>query len=156
MRRSDREVTDPARINEIIRSCDCCRLGFVDGNCAYIVPLNFGFTEVDGKRIFYFHGAKVGKKIDLIGTNSSVGFELDTNHAVNQGEKACNYSFRFQSIIGKGTAMLVDDVCERKKALEHIMRHYSDREEWAFTDVEANLIAVIKMEVTELSCKEHK
>jgi len=43
MRRSDREVKDSARIDEIIRMCDCCRLGLVDGDGVYIVPLNFGF-----------------------------------------------------------------------------------------------------------------
>ena len=31
MRRKDREVTDFSKITEIISSCDCCRLGFVDG-----------------------------------------------------------------------------------------------------------------------------
>ena len=30
MRRKDREVTDEARIDEIISRCNCCRIGFND------------------------------------------------------------------------------------------------------------------------------
>ena len=64
MRRKNREVTDRARIEEIIRSCHVCRLGFVDDGRAYIVPMNFGYVEEDGKYVFYFHSAKEGRKID--------------------------------------------------------------------------------------------
>ena len=55
MRRKDREITDLERIDEIIRACDCCRLGFQDGEGVYIVPVNFGFAWEDGKRVLYFH-----------------------------------------------------------------------------------------------------
>ena len=44
MRRKDREVTDEARIDEIISRCNCCRIGFNDSGEVYIVPLNFGYT----------------------------------------------------------------------------------------------------------------
>ena len=57
MRRRDREVSDPAKIREIIAACHCCRLGFADGGKIYIVPLNFGYQEEDGQRTFFFHSA---------------------------------------------------------------------------------------------------
>ena len=60
MRRKDREVTEEARIDEIISRCHCCRLGFNDGGEVYIVPMNFGWVKRDGKRYFYFHSAKEG------------------------------------------------------------------------------------------------
>lgn len=66
MRRKDREVTDPERIDAIIRACHCCRLGFYDNGEVYIVPLDFGYDEKEGKRTFYFHGAKEGRKMDCI------------------------------------------------------------------------------------------
>ncbi len=68
MRRKDREVLDETKIDEFIRNCDCCRIGFYDkeNDEVYIVPLNFGYSNVNNKRVFYFHGAKVGRKIDLI------------------------------------------------------------------------------------------
>jgi len=155
MRRHDREVTDPARIDEIIRMCDCCRLGMVDGDSVYIVPLNFGFKNENGKRMFYFHGASEGKKIELIKANPLVGFELDTNHAVMAGEKACDYSFLYSSVIGKGIVTLVEDLEEKRVALNLIMEHYSGKDNWALTDEAIDKVAVIRLDVTELSCKEH-
>ena len=67
MRRKDREVLDEIKIDEFIRNCDCCRIGFYDkeNNEVYIVPLNFGYSNVDNKRVFYFHGAKEGRKIEF-------------------------------------------------------------------------------------------
>ena len=66
MRRKDREVTDAGKIREAIEASHCCRLGFYDEGEVYIVPMNFGYTEEEEKRIFYFHSAKEGRKVDLI------------------------------------------------------------------------------------------
>lgn len=60
MRRTDREITDAEKITQIIQTCHCCRLGFCDNGAVYIVPLNFGYAEENGKRVFYFHSAKAG------------------------------------------------------------------------------------------------
>ena len=82
MRRTDREVTDPAAIDAIIRACPCCRLGLRDGEGVYLVPLNFGFANVDGQRTFYFHSAPEGHKIDLLRQVKTVAFELDRKSVV--------------------------------------------------------------------------
>ena len=100
MRRKDREITQAEKIDEIIQKCDCCRIGLSDHGRVYIVPLNFAYLHEGGKRIFYFHSAKEGRKVDLIQKNGEAGFELDTNHALNRAEIACGFSYRFQSIIG--------------------------------------------------------
>lgn len=156
MRRKDREVKEPDKINEIIMSCDCCRLGLADQGSVYIVPMNFGFQEVSGKRFLYFHGAESGRKMELLKKNSSVGFEMDTNHRVNPGNTACGYSFRYQSIIGTGKAALIEDIEEKKEALGLLMEHYSGKRQWTFSGQEVSKTAVIRVEVTELSCKEHQ
>ena len=155
MRRKDREITDLARVDEIIGSCDCFRLGLTDGKSVYIVPLNFAYTRLNGTATFYLHCAREGKKLDLIAANPNVGVELDTNHAVHAGEKGCDYAFRFQSVIGSGVATLLDEPAEKKEALRRIVWHYSGREDWAFTDAEAASVTVVKVTVTEMACKEH-
>ena len=58
MRRTDKQVTDPARIRAIVDGCDCCRLGLCDAGVAYIVPMSFGYTEQDGQYTFFFHSAR--------------------------------------------------------------------------------------------------
>lgn len=35
MLRKDREIVDNVKINEIISSCNCCRLGFFDNGRIY-------------------------------------------------------------------------------------------------------------------------
>lgn len=45
MRRKDRQVTDPEKIDSIIAQCRCCRLGFSDGEQVYVVPLSFGYEN---------------------------------------------------------------------------------------------------------------
>ena len=57
MRRSDREITDPARIAGIISRCACCRVGFCDDGEVYIVPLNFGYETKDGAYVFSYNGS---------------------------------------------------------------------------------------------------
>ena len=155
MRRKDREITDPKRINEIIAACDCCRIGLTDGQSAYVVPLNFGYVAAGDARMFYFHCAREGKKLDLLRQNPNAGFELDTHHALLPGEMACDYAFRFQSVIGKGVATLVEDREEKKAALDAVMRHHSGRDGWAFTDAQADSVTVLRLTVAEMACKEH-
>ena len=158
MRRKDREVTDPIKIADIINRCTCCRIGFNDDGEVYIVPLNFGYAVKDNTYTFYFHGAKQGRKIDLIAKNPEVGFEMDTDHAVYShggSETACDYTARFQSIIGNGIATIVTDTQEKKLGLSLLMEHSAGKREWDFDDKMFNAVTVFKLEVTKLSCKEH-
>jgi len=155
MRRKDREITDPKRIDEIIKACDCCRLGLADGDEAYIVPLSFGYLNTCEKRVFYFHSAKEGRKIEMIKKQGRAGFELDTNHALNTEETACEYSYRFQSVIGSGIASITTDEAEKTQAMRLIMEHYTGRVNWKFDEKTLNMAAIIKLEVISLSCKEH-
>lgn len=156
MRRKDREITDPAKIRQIILASHCCRLGFCDDGEVYIVPLNFGYEEVDEKRIFYFHSAREGRKIDLIRAGGCIGFELDTNFVPHPAEKACEFSAGFQSVIGRGRAQLVEDEAEMRHGLQCIMEHLSGRTDWEIPREMLSRVAVIRLEVETLSCKEHK
>lgn len=155
MRRKDRELTDIAMIEKIVSGCHCCRLGFQDKEKVYIVPLNFGYTLENGKWTFYFHGAREGRKMDVISKNPYAGFELDTNYSLKEGKNACSYSARFQSVIGGGKISLIDDPAEKKAALQAIMYHNTDRTDWDFSDAMLQAAGVFKLEADELSCKEH-
>ena len=156
MRRKDREITDISKIYDIISKCHCCRVGFNDDGDIYIVPLNFGYT-VEGEKItFYYHGAHEGRKIDLIRTAPNVGFEMDTNYKLNEAEVACEFSARFQSIIGNGVISLIEDVEEKKHGLDIIMQHVSGRGGWDYPEQMVKNMSVMKLEVEEMACKEHE
>ena len=157
MRRKDREVLDEVKIDKFIRNCDCCRIGFYDkeNNEVYIVPLNFGYSNVDNKKVFYFHGAKEGRKIELISKTKKVSFEMDSNHELIIGKMACNYSERYQSVMGTGLISFVEDKDEKIAALNEIMFQSTGKKDWDFSEPMLNGVAVFKIEVTSLSCKEH-
>ena len=157
MRRKDREVLDEVKIDKFIRNCDCCRIGFYDkeNNEVYIVPLNFGYSNVDSKRVFYFHGAKEGRKIELISKTKKVSFEMDSNHELIVGKMACNYSERYQSVIGTGLISFVEDKDEKIAALNEIMFQSTGKKDWDFPEPMLNGVAVFMIEVISLSCKEH-
>ena len=156
MRRKDREVLDEVKIDKFIRNCDCCRIGFYDkeNNEVYIVPLNFGYSHVDNKRVFYFHGAKEGRKIELISKTKKVSFEMDSNHELIVGKMACNYSERYQSVMGIGIISFVEDKEEKAKALNEIMFQSTGEKDWEFPEPMLNGVVVFKIEVTSISVKE--
>lgn len=156
MRRKDREITDRRQINAIIKACDCCRIAFPAEDAPYIVPLNFGFIDDQNKRTLYFHGAKEGRKIDLINKTDYVGFEMDTNHTPVTAEGTpCSYTFLYSSIIGKGKISLIDSTDEKIEALKIITRHINPDEKGDIFPERAAAVSVFKIEVAELSCKQH-
>lgn len=156
MRRKDREILENQAIDEVIQKCDCCRLGFMDDGEVYIVPLNFGYENISGKRIFYFHGANSGRKISLITKNPHVGFELDANYQLVTGETACNYSAYFQSVIGNGIMSFIENPSEKEHALQLLMKNFTGKDQWIFDENALSRTTVFKLEVEKLSCKEHQ
>lgn len=127
MRRKDRQVLDKDTIVKIIDKCNVCRLGFIDNDEVYIVPLNFGYTFED-KLILYFHGALKGRKADILShCPIKTGVEMDCNHKLLVEEKACNCSFNYSSIIGTGEAVVINELEEKKFALNQIMLKYIDK-----------------------------
>ncbi len=156
MRRKDREITEKNKIYEIIDNCYCCRIGFYDNGEIYIVPLNFGYEVINHTITIYFHGAKAGRKIDLIHKVDNVGFEMDTNHHLTEGVTACKYSASFQSIIGNGKISIVEDRDEKEKGLQIIMYHNTKKNDWTFNDTMVESVCVFKIVVNKISCKVHE
>lgn len=155
MRRKDREVTDNAKIDEIITRCNCCRIGFNDGGEVYIVPMNFGFMQRGGKRVLYFHSAKEGRKIDLLKNGCDVGFEMDCGYQLHPGEVPCDCYAEFSSIIGTGHAEIVDDQDEKILGLQSLMKQAAGKENCEFRPEMLAAVCVFKLEINKLSCKVH-
>ena len=149
MRRSEREIEDRAVIDAIIRQCLVCRLGLADGVEPYIVPLCFGY---DGEAL-YFHSASEGRKIDILRKNSRVCFEFDIPEGMREAEQGCRWGIRYRSVIGFGTAEIVDDQEGKKKALEIIMAQYSGKE-YIFPKDIVKKTAVIKVVIARVTGKQ--
>ncbi len=81
---------------------------------------------------------------------------MDTNYALNEADIACSYSARFQSIIGNGIMNIVTEFDEKKHGLALIMKQNTGKKEWDFNEKMVNAVTVFKLEVTQMSCKEHQ
>ena len=155
MRRAEREVTDRGQLLGIIGRCTCCRVAFSDPEGAYIVPLSFAFVPGQPDR-FYFHGAKEGRKASLIAKRPKVGFELDCAYELVAGQSGCKYSCRYQSIVGTGVIGEVQDLEEKKQALSALMRQYEPSRSFAFTDEQAQAVAVYRLDVAAMTGKQRQ
>lgn len=153
MRRKDREVTEREKILDIIRDCDCMRVGMIEGDEVYIVPVNFGFSCEDSKVTLYFHGAQAGRKYELLKNGSKVGFEMDFGHQLLEDSTACNFSYKYRSVIGTGRASVVLED-EKAEALRTIVRHYT-ASEYSIPESTLSKVCVYKIDVDTMSGKEH-
>ncbi len=157
MRRAERAVKNEEEIREILTECKVCRLGLLDEGQVYIVPMNHGYTYEDGKLTLYFHGAKEGRKLDVVKRGGPVGIEMDCRHELIEGTLACQYSYYYASIIGNVRAELIEEPKEKIKALGLVMKHQTGK---AYEEFETNpklekAVGIIKVDVEEFSCKKH-
>ncbi|CAB5117724.1 Pyridoxamine 5'-phosphate oxidase-related, FMN-binding [Olavius algarvensis associated proteobacterium Delta 3] len=149
MRRKDKEITDPAVIESIIRQSIVCRLAMCDGDTLYIVPLSFGYQN----RALYFHSATEGKKMDILRRNPKVCFEVDLGPAVKKAEQPCRWGMTFRSVIGTGTVHFLESPAEKRRALEILMGHYANAR-FEIPDSKLDSITVFRVDVKEMTGKQ--
>jgi hypothetical protein len=148
MRRSEKEITERTAIDEIINRCLVCRLALSDGGIPYVIPMNFGY---EGNTL-YFHTAREGRKLDILRKNNQVCFELDTDVEIIAAEDAAGWGAKYCCVIGFGTASLVDDPVEKRKAYDSIMRHYAGRI-FSYPDLCIDCSMIIRVDIDSVTGK---
>lgn len=148
MRRKEKEITDRRAIDSIIKRSTVCRLAMSENGQPYITPMNFGY---DGRNL-YFHGARAGRKIDILKKNNRVCFEFDVDCRIVRSKTACKWSAGYQSVVGFGRASFVEDIEPKKAALDIIMRQYSD-ESFEYLKKSLDKITIIKVEIENITGK---
>ena len=110
MRLAKREIQEKKRLMDILDQAKVLRIGTVDQEGIYIVPVNFGYEWKEGEPLrFYIHSAKEGRKVQAFAASADVGFELDLEQGVIRGTYTCSYSYAYQSITGTGKIRLLED-----------------------------------------------
>ena len=155
MLKREREITDPKWIDEILNNCEYLHLGLVDGVVPYVIPLNYGVTkdEQDGHYILYLHGAHQGRKLDIIRKNPVCCFTMERNVAPFTGRLACQYGMTYECIMGTGQIHIVEDVSEKIKSLEILMKTQTGKDDFTFDERMASIVTVMRIDVQELSAK---
>lgn len=150
MRRSDKLISDRAELGRMLDDAKVIRLGMVDGDRPYVVPLNFA-CEGD---VLWFHCAASGHKLDCLHANPAVCIEADRFIGLREGRNACgDWSSEYESVIGFGTGEIVADEAEKLEGLKAIMRKYSGRDGWEFDAATVKKTVVVRVKIESLSGK---
>ncbi len=118
----------------------------------YGIPINFVW---DGKSSIYFHCAREGRKLKIIGLCDKVSFcVVGITNVVSE-----KFSTEYESIVLSGNVSIVSDNEERMEALMLLVKKYSPGleekgEEYAEGSFERT--EVIRMDITEWSGKTKK
>ncbi|MDH3343862.1 MAG: pyridoxamine 5'-phosphate oxidase family protein [Desulfobacteraceae bacterium] len=149
MRRTDKEITDSVEIESIIQRSLVCRLGMVDENRPYIIPLSFGYKD----NTLYFHSANEGRKIDILKRNNTVCFEFDIDCEPIKADNACEWGMKYKSVIGFGKAYFVDGFEAKCAAMDIIMQQYSD-ETFDYPKTKVKNTVFIRVEIEHMTGKQ--
>ncbi len=153
MRHTERALTAPADINAVIRDCQVMRLAMSRGDRPYCVPLCFGY---DGKAIF-FHTGREGLKVDHLQANPRVCFELERLvRPLPSPAAGCKWSMAYESVVGFGSAEMIENPLQRTQGLQCIMHHYSGMKDWFFDDSGLRLCMVWRISIDTLTGRRSK
>lgn len=153
MRRTDREVSEPKILDEILRRGRSLHLGLTDEDGTYVVPVNYGACWEKGRRVLYFHGADKGKKMELIRKDPRASFCVTVEGGVRPGETAGNYSFAYESVMGTGRIEILESLSEKRRGLACLFSHYAPEREFESPDRVVEKTAVLRLLVEEISGK---
>lgn len=154
MRRKDREIQSTEEKLAVITKCKVCRLAMELEGQPYILPLNYGYSYQNDQLTLYFHSAKEGFKMDILGQNNKVCFEMDCEHRLMEGKNACEYSYAFESVIGFGLVEFLENLEDKAAALTYFMRHQTGTDDtFQFNENHLNAVAVYKVTATSFTGK---
>jgi nitroimidazol reductase NimA-like FMN-containing flavoprotein (pyridoxamine 5'-phosphate oxidase superfamily) len=148
MRKKEKEITDPAEIEQIIKQARVCRLGLVDGSEPYVVPVCFGYEN----NAFYFHCASEGRKLELIRNNNQVCVEIDTDVEITSAKKPCGWSTRYRSVIGVGRAHILEDEADKVHGLTVLMHQFGGKGSAGAIE-KADRTAVVRIDIENITGK---
>lgn len=152
MTRRELEVTDPAQIQHILDESKVLHLGLVDEGMPYIVPMNYGYRLEAGKLTLYLHSAAKGYKLDVIAKNPVCCFEMECGLEPFEGKIACQYGVSYYSLMGRGTACIVQDMGEKMEAMSILMKTQTGKD-FEFNERLVSIVSVIRIDVSDYTAK---
>ncbi len=113
-----------------------------DDGYPYGIPISHYYCEEDGK--IYFHGAKVGHKIDAIKSYDKASFCVYDKGYRKEGEWALN----IKSVVIFGRIRLVEDEEKSRMICTRLCRKFTDDEEYLRKELENAFPRVQCLEMT--------
>jgi nitroimidazol reductase NimA-like FMN-containing flavoprotein (pyridoxamine 5'-phosphate oxidase superfamily) len=132
VRRKDKEITDPAVLKKLLKSCAYVTVALSMDNQPYLVSLSHGYDET--RNCIFFHCAREGKKLEYIRSNNLVWGQALIDKGYLQGECAHLYA----SVQFSGKVSMVDAFEDKLQAMKCMINQLDKNPE--------SLIAALKAE----------
>lgn len=161
MRRNEFEINDQETIQRLLQECDYGTLSLIDHDVPYGIPLNFVWWE-EGVA---FHGAKEGKKIELIAQNPNASLSIVKPYSLlpsyfSETTSACPASQLYASIIMQGVITIIESNEQKASALNALMEKLQPEKGYETITAENPIykkriedIMILKLIPKSLSCK---
>ncbi len=154
IRRREKEITERPEIIRILKRANYITLAMCEDNAPYLVTLSHGYDEARNE--LYFHCAQEGKKVDILNKNSVVWGQAMIDHGYVQGK--CDHLY--ESVHFKGHVKFIDDVEEKRRALEVMIRQLDQTPEKVVADQltpdSIRRVKIGKVEIDYLTGKKSK
>lgn len=122
----------------------------LDGDRPYIIPFNYGYRE----GCIYIHSAPEGKKIELLRKHPEVCFEVEDIMEITKGERACDWSTRYRSVVGYGEVEILSDEASKQQGLEVIMAQHGAPELVEFNSKNLGRMVILKLTISSMTGKQ--
>ena len=103
-----------------------------DDGYPYAIPVNYLYDETEGK--IFFHGAKVGYKVDCIKSSDRVCFTVLGSETIRDEE----WAPYMQSAVVFGRCKLIDDEQMAMKRLKDFAMKYYPREDMVLDEIKVS------------------
>lgn len=145
MRRTDREITDPAELIGALGRFKHCTLGISAGGRMRLVPMCYGHSE----GCLYFHSAHEGEKIEILKRNPSVVFGMSRIISVVGTD-----DIHYESVTGEGEAEFLSETGEKRRGMAILLKCFSGSTQ-EVSDHALDGTCVFRVRITGMTMKRH-
>ena len=149
MRRNDREIKDRSIILDIVRSLPIGHLAMNDAGKPYGVTMNY-FAEPgpDGSIVLYFHGAKEGRKADILARDPHVYFFAERDDGAKEIVRPNgmrSVTDLYVSVAGDGVMEQITEPDEKRRILIALANAFAATPFESLPDAVVEMTAVWKL-----------
>jgi nitroimidazol reductase NimA-like FMN-containing flavoprotein (pyridoxamine 5'-phosphate oxidase superfamily) len=152
VRRKDREITDSDALKKVLKSTKYVTIALCMDNEPYLVSLSHGYDEA--QNCSYFHCASEGKKLVYMQANNRVWGQAVQDYGVTD---ECDYAYA--SVHFQGKISLIDDLSEKRHAMEVMVRQLSANPETKLATIKPEKLAkttIGRIDISHMTGKKHQ
>ena len=102
----------------------------------------------------YLHSGPEGSKVEMVVRHPQVCINFCEGHELVYMHKqvACSYSMKSRSVICKGKVRFIEDMNEKRRILDMLMKQYTDNE-CSYAEPAVRNVKIWEVKVDEISCR---